>query len=774
MSDDYPIPTDAEGYLRREAKRGMQQARRPSFKGIKQELGPGIAPRAVQILDWNSEECTFNGYFYSVQGVLSSPDPAVRWFGEVWAQDDFNGVQTIREAEPPEVEAPDPPPPDPAAIPPTEENPEPEPPSEGNPTPIRAYTRYFSVSEEGYADYTDWEPVGAGSGGALRDLSDVHIFDPLTHHDVLLWNSDFNEGEGAWNNYPFIPGINDLQNNIDDILQDMEDIIDFQGSTIRVFRQPEVPVPGEEGAPDPIPDGSIWFDTDDDMRMRVWDPSSSSDPELLHWVDIDSALTAEQAAALAQAQADATEALDQASEAINQLTGVTPITGALIQTSELANRGIKLYDGGLIGYNASGTPTFNLNPSTGALTMLGTIQSGSSIAGATLTGILQTSAASNTGVKISNSGVFGYNASGNLVFAATTAGQGSVTLAGPLIAGGEINGALITGTGIQTHPGPDAGVKINSSGLLAYSTHPSNYGQLTLAFLTSTGSLAMKGALTSGSTVTGAEVVGGMVRTSQYYANSIHLGMTDAAVMGLKVFGPLPGPLLLYIRPDVSTVTPVIQVRGGLEIQQNPSGLAGLASQFRVRSGVETWFDSGGLLTVNCSATFNSGIQATNITAGGDKNFNGGNVYLNPNDTVTPGGGDNSYVHMRASDGWTRLRPATSSRRFKRDIEEIEFDVPRAIEALRPVQFRWNPAGFDADPEIPEGHTIEEPDELNIGAIAEEVHDAGLERWVNYDADGATPRSINESRMWVAQQQMIRFLWDQVKDLQAQVEALQN
>jgi hypothetical protein len=1067
VSDNYPIPSDAGGYLRREAKRAMQQARRPAFKGLREEVGPGIAPRAVQVLDWNSEECTFNGYYYSVPGVLSSPDPTTRWVGEVWAQDDFNGVQTLREAEPPAGTV-EPPPEDPPAPVPSEEDPEPEPPTEGNATPIRSYTRYFSISPEGSATYTDWEPLGFASGTRLRDLAAVKVFDPLKHHDVLLWDEDYNDGEGAWVNYSWIPGIHDLQLQIDELLEDMEEEIDFHNSVIRVFRQPEVPVPGVDGVPDPIPDNSIWFDTDDDNRMRVYDHTSPDDPEFGHWVPLDLTVAQDILDAIEQAQDDATQALSDAEAAFNAANNATAaadaahdaatdatlnaaaaieiaslatilgdniitngefdipsvvtdpislwaptnsaalarwmsgaeygiqvttaanalgtvfqdgdlgriparggesfhvttsvattaggqtfkifantysaagallatvtstslvaaaggqsasstasqnahilipgsptyvrfgiqfpvastafwvaryvvaesvgttrisddaitspkitadavktseldadaitvkhtmvaptyktdvtvgpgnpgilinsaglvtygpfnstltitaatgaitmlgsltsgstitsatmtagtITGATVQTTTTASQGVKMNSSGLIGYNGSGTPTFSLDATTGALVLLGTIQSGSTISGALLTGILQTSASPNVGVKISNSGIFGYNAAGTNVFAMTTTGTtGNLTLTGSVISGGEISGSLVTGTGLETDHAASRGIKLNSSGLLAYKSTSAGdpavpIGTLMLAFTTSTGSLAMRGALTSGSTVTGAEVVGGMVRTASAYVNSIHMGMTDPAVAGFKVYSPGAGSMLLYIRPDVDASTPVMNVKGGLVVDP-PS--TGFQQALYVTGGVSRF---GGTVQVDASLIMgNSGdillgtgsdiSSVGSITCSGAKDFFQGNTFLNPNNTVTPGGGDNSYVHMRVSDGFIRNRPSTSSRRFKRNIDEVTFDVPRAIEGFRGVQFQWNPAGFEADPLIPEGHEIEDPEELNTGGIAEEAHDAGLEQWVNYDPDGTTPRSIDESKIWVAQQQMIRFLWNEIKALKA-------
>jgi hypothetical protein len=96
------------------------------------------------------------------------------------------------------------------------------------------------------------------------------------------------------------------------------------------------------------------------------------------------------------------------------------ITGALIQTDSTpvsAARGIKLTSSELAGYDAAGVKNFSLT-SAGVLAVRGDIQSGSNIIGATITGSagIQTSSATNRGVKINNNGVSAYDAGGSLTF----------------------------------------------------------------------------------------------------------------------------------------------------------------------------------------------------------------------------------------------------------------------------------------------------------------------------------------------------------------------
>ena len=91
------------------------------------------------------------------------------------------------------------------------------------------------------------------------------------------------------------------------------------------------------------------------------------------------------------------------------------ITGPTIQTEATANRGIKLTDGEFAGYDTSGNKNFSLT-SSGALTLKGSLQSGSTIAGATITGNLETTANASRGVKLSNTGINAWNGSGDLTF----------------------------------------------------------------------------------------------------------------------------------------------------------------------------------------------------------------------------------------------------------------------------------------------------------------------------------------------------------------------
>lgn len=58
-------------------------------------LGPGIAPQAVLVGDWNDEVMAFNGLYYSETGALHSPNPASRWIGHNTVDPAGNGMQRV-------------------------------------------------------------------------------------------------------------------------------------------------------------------------------------------------------------------------------------------------------------------------------------------------------------------------------------------------------------------------------------------------------------------------------------------------------------------------------------------------------------------------------------------------------------------------------------------------------------------------------------------------------------------------------------------------------
>ena len=157
----------------------------------------------------------------------------------------------------------------------------------------------------------------------------------------------------------------------------------------------------------------------------------------------------------------------------SSITGGT-ITGATITGSEFTSPDGKtklnssgFYVGDKLSYDAS----------TGALWLKGDIQSGSTIGAVTMTGAtIQTSAAANRGLKMTSGGLVAYDGSGNAKF--TLKSDGSILMNGalmtngrittPVLEGGTITGGTITGTKIQSSVDDNTGFKLTGGALDFY------------------------------------------------------------------------------------------------------------------------------------------------------------------------------------------------------------------------------------------------------------------------------------------------------------------
>ena len=189
--------------------------------------------------------------------------------------------------------------------------------------------------------------------------------------------------------------------------------------------------------------------------------------------------------------------------AADAITSKHTITGATIQTLATANRGVKITSAGLLAYNTSGTQTFFADANTGAVTITGTLNTGSAVNGATITGgTIQTETTANRGAKINSAGMTFYTTSGSaaLSFVSST---GALTITGPVVSGGSV-----TGSTLQTTATANAGVKINSTGLYVY-----NGSIATFTADAATGNVTFTGTMSSGSFINSSTVTGGTLQT---------------------------------------------------------------------------------------------------------------------------------------------------------------------------------------------------------------------------------------------------------------------
>lgn len=97
--NSWRVPQDFADLQRNSEKRQLNQERRPQVRTAADLLGPGLAPFAVEISDWNGDETAFNGFFWSQPGAINSPDVAnSKWYmGQSEATEDGFGLQWATE-----------------------------------------------------------------------------------------------------------------------------------------------------------------------------------------------------------------------------------------------------------------------------------------------------------------------------------------------------------------------------------------------------------------------------------------------------------------------------------------------------------------------------------------------------------------------------------------------------------------------------------------------------------------------------------------------------
>jgi hypothetical protein len=76
---DWRPVVDGDDWMRGQEKRMAHEERRPRLTSPRDLLGPGFAPYAVRLLDWNSPAARFNGMWVSEE-ALNQPGPGT-WLG---------------------------------------------------------------------------------------------------------------------------------------------------------------------------------------------------------------------------------------------------------------------------------------------------------------------------------------------------------------------------------------------------------------------------------------------------------------------------------------------------------------------------------------------------------------------------------------------------------------------------------------------------------------------------------------------------------------------
>lgn len=165
-------------------------------------------------------------------------------------------------------------------------------------------------------------------------------------------------------------------------------------------------------------------------------------------------------------------------------------------------------------------------------------------------------------------------------------------------------------------------------------------------------------------------------------------------------------------------------------------------------------------------------FAADTITAVGELKTNttlvaNGNATLGGQiDAINMTTGTGTNITWNSSNG--RLRVATSSKRFKENIRDADFDTAKVL-ALRPRVYQRN------DDEDNDGNIlpVTETSPWYTGFIAEEAEELGLDYWVVRDQDGK-PFGFSYDSWTVAHQVVLREHDAKIQYLESRIETLEN
>lgn len=344
---------------------------------------------------------------------------------------------------------------------------------------------------------------------------------------------------------------------------------------------------------------------------------------------------------------------------------------------------------------------------------------------------------------ISPAGLAGYDASGN-VKVSIDAATGQLVTNGAIFTSADISGSTVTGGTVQSEATVNRGVKFNSAGLVAYDAG----GSPTFVITGSTGAVTMKGALTSGSTVVGAQVAtsssGKRVELSSsnndirfYDSTGTQRGLVDyinwvSGGHSLTLRGPSSSQ---EIRLHSSST----QLIGDINVQGN------LTVSGSYPSSGSSWVGSA---TSNLDMNGHSIIDVSSVSTGGVSS-SGAMI-----DSSLAGTFADASINTNG-----RAVRTTSTERVKKDITPVDFDEATVL-AMQEVTHRY------IDEEI-YGDTV------FVGLIAEQLIACGMGEFVFYDQDGL-PEGIHYTKLVVPLLNVVRKHRTELNDLLERVEALEG
>ena len=682
MTNDWPIPQDAVAYFRSIEKRLARNERRAAPVSATDLLGPGFSAKAVAIFDWEAEEATFNGFFYSEPGALHAPDAEQAWTGIVIGHEDGTGTQIVWDPQNPDS---------PRQFIRT-----------FKPNPLDSDTSVFDpwkrfATPTGNIDSTVIDPpILADIQQALDDSAAAMNF-AETPNKVFRQN-DQPVSDASWtlrsgdvwfeldndNHFWMYDGTNwidgadaalaGMQDQVDqaaaDAAQAASDAAaaqaaataasDAAASKSKVYRQATKPTGGTYTLGDP------WFDTDDGNRLYLWDPAAAGGAG--DFVDATTAYLATNpnpttgvhlspSGLYAYNGTTATLSVDASGNIATtgliatsgQVNGAI-VTGGTVQTETTAARGIKMNSTGLTAYSGSGVPTFTVDAATGSVAMLGTLKSGSNIESATITsGFIKTNATASRGVEIGGSGIVAYDSTGNAKV--TINGSTGLLTAYNGYFVGTVDASFVTGGTIQTQSDANRGVKMNSSGITAYDSVAGSptLGQAMFTLSATTGQI-------TSINVTGGSIVGATVSTSASANRGVKMSGSDFNIYndsgvnlfhisGTSGYADMTGAVMsqqlftnaIEVRDKGSGYAPGITVvNGGVDIQGGNLSCTNAAlidqiqpnvtSRVQITGGLD--FNNGLIVDLYGMSSSNPNIQVTSGLSlnGNALNMQGGNI----------------------------------------------------------------------------------------------------------------------------------------------------
>lgn len=94
-SQNWRTEVDATDYFSHQKKQVQLADRRPVIRRASDLVGPGIAPTAVRITNYNDLLAAYNGFFSSAPGAANAPTTGDSYVGTVVGDAELGGIQTF-------------------------------------------------------------------------------------------------------------------------------------------------------------------------------------------------------------------------------------------------------------------------------------------------------------------------------------------------------------------------------------------------------------------------------------------------------------------------------------------------------------------------------------------------------------------------------------------------------------------------------------------------------------------------------------------------------